>query len=88
MSSMLARRGNTIQKLKRQASLISKFCINDWKSASNILAETEQVFFLPTASCLYPVRYNLQAVLKPKYLSHGVNCLLSRWRRRVGIEPT
>src|SRR5712692_7549998 len=32
---------------------------------------------LPTSFCLYPVRYSFQGVLKPNYLSHGVNCLLS-----------
>jgi hypothetical protein len=51
---MLARRGDTIQEVKRQASLISKFCIKDWKSASNILAETSKSFscLLLLAVCL------------------------------------
>ena len=64
---MFARRGNTIPRGKRQASLISKFCINDWELPSNIPAETSKRF--PTHRLLLP-------------------CLLLRWRRRVGIEPT
>ncbi len=76
-------RGRTVKQV-----LLAIFLSSGDVSTSNILVGRLN---LPAAYCFLPLPREIRLanwVDKPKYLSHGVNCLLIRWRRRVGIEPT